>query len=115
MDYLTVEKIDENAARSLYLCFAIMLVWPSLRAVWIYIIEAALIICDAYTKLNMPSGGILHNYYSALHESAYWLELAILITFIIIEYRKCGKYQGNSFYHSMLNRCFCDNNKGNPH
>ena len=114
-EVLTVGKIDENAARSLYLCFAIMLVWPSFRGVWIYAIEAILIIADAYTKRNMPSGGIMADYYSLLHESAYLLELAIMGTFIIIEWRRCGNIHGSSFYRNLLDWRVSHNRSGDHH
>lgn len=113
MDYLTSGKINENSAMSLYLCMAIMMVWPSYKAIWIYSIEAILIVCNAYTKNNLPNGGgIFHNYYSTLHESAYWLEIAIMLTFIIIEWRKCGNVQGFSVHRSMLNRRTDHNRSG---
>lgn len=110
--HLEVGAIDENAASSLYLCMAIMLVWPSYRALWIYGIETILIIADGYMKRHMPGGGLLGNYYGTLQETAYWLEIAILLTFIVIEWRKCGNVQGFSVNRSMLNRRTDHNRSG---
>ena len=107
--------IDEAAASSLYLCFAVMLVWPSYRAMWIYLIEAILIGCDAYIKYNMPSGGMLHGRFSALNQGAYLLECAVVITFIIIEWRRCGNIHGSSFYRSMLDWRASHNRSGDHH
>lgn len=107
--------IDENAATSLYLCMAIMLVWPSYRALWIYGIETILIIADGYMKQHMPTGGVLGGHYSTLQETAYLLEVAILLTFIVIEWRKRGNVQGFSGHRSMLDRGFNNNRSGGSH
>ncbi len=104
--------INENAASSLYLCFAIMLVWPSYRAIWIYSIEAILIGCAAYMKKHPQDWDTLSGYYSTINESAYWLEIAILLIFLVIEWRKCGNVQGFSVHRTLLNRSSSHNRSG---
>lgn len=113
--HLEIGALNESAAFSLYLCVAISFVWSSYRAIWIYGIEAILIFCAGYMKKNVADWDSLVFYYSLINETAYFLEISILITFIIIECRKCGRTQGNHFYNSLFRGGFGDNNKSNPH
>lgn len=60
-------------------------------ALIIVLIEAMLIICNIYVGYTLESGGgIFNKHYSTLQESAYWVELIVMVIFIIREWRKSG-------------------------
>jgi len=109
-EFLGFEHLKENTSRSLYLCFFVALVWVDRAALFIILIEALLIICNFYTGYHLDDGGgIFNKHYSTLQEVAYWLELVIMSTFIIIEWRKRGERRYLNFHSHLFHRRATDN------
>ena len=100
--FLGLDNLRENTARSLYLCVAISLIWTGRSALAIILIETTLILANFYTVYNMPYGGILNGYYATLQQSAYFLELFIMTTFVLLECRKSGANRIPDIYSNLF-------------
>ena len=91
--YLELDNLEENTARSLYLCLLAALLWMERSAYYIISIESFLILCNIYLASCIYTGGgiLAAPYYSRLQFSAFVLELIIMLTFTLIELRRIGR------------------------
>lgn len=92
-EFLTLDNLKENTARSLYLCLFVSIMWMERSALYIISIEAFLILCNIYSSFHVYGGGgiLAAPYYSRIQVCAYVIELILMIIFTIVELRRIGR------------------------
>lgn len=103
-EYLELDNLEENTARSLYLCLLAALLWMERSAYYIISIEAFLILSNIYLASCIYTGGglLAYPYYSGLQLSAFVLELIIMIIFTIVELRRIGRAHSLDTIHGSM-------------
>lgn len=103
-EYLTLDNLEENTARSLYLCILAALLWMERSVYYIISIEVFLVLSNIYLSFHVYSGGglLAAPYYSRLQLGAFVLELIIMIIFTIVELRRIGRAHGLSNIHGDM-------------
>lgn len=103
-EFLQLDNLEENTARSLYLCLLVAVMWMERSALYIISIEALLILCNIYTSFYIKDGGglLAAPYYSQLQLCAFVLELLIMFVFTIVELRRIGRAHSLSDFHGSM-------------
>lgn len=112
--YITRELLNDNSLTSLYLCVGVWVAWPDRRVLAIIAIEIFLIACNFYTRYNLDSetGGILNGHYGQLQFAAFCLELLVMFSFLIIEWKKPRDDNRSHIYSDVFSRRI-NNRRGN--